>query len=686
MNDKTPLRELKGVGEKTEKLFQKIGITTAEELLRYYPRTYDVYEEPVEIASAQEDITVSIRATISTSIYINQTRNLQILTTTVADASGRLPVAWFNAPYLRGTLKKGNVFILRGKITRKKGRLQMEHPEIFTPAAYEEIVHSMQPVYGLTKGLSNKAITKLVHQVLDTRPLHGEYLPEEIRERYQLADDNYAIRTIHFPKNMQELLTARKRLVFDEFLLFVLAVQLLKEKTEEAPNTFPMKPVWTTEEIIEGLPYELTNAQKNVWHEIEKDLCGHKLMSRLVQGDVGSGKTVIAFLSMVLSAENGFQSALMVPTEVLANQHYEGFLKLMEEQNITSCRPVLLTGSATAKQKREIYQKIASGEVNVIIGTHALIQEKVEYKNLSLVITDEQHRFGVRQREALTTRGNPPHVLVMSATPIPRTLAIILYGDLDISIIDELPAKRLPVKNCVVGTSYRPKAYSFIEKQVQTGRQAYVICPMVEESEGLDAENVTDYAKKLQEVLPDEIRVEILHGKMKPKEKNKIMEAFATGEIQVLVSTTVVEVGVNVPNATVMMVENAERFGLAQLHQLRGRVGRGEHQSYCIFIQGNNEEDTSRRLKILNESNDGFYIAGEDLKLRGPGDLFGIRQSGLMEFKIGDIYNDAGILKNASEAAGEILALDFDLILPQHKALKEHLKGYMSEELENLGI
>ena len=682
MNDKTPLRELKGVGEKTEKLFQKIGITTAEELLRYYPRTYDIYEEPVEIASAEEDKTVSIRATIATGIYINQIRNLQVLTTTVADASGRLPVAWFNAPYLRGTLKKGSVFILRGKIIRKKGRPQMEHPEIFTPAAYEEIIHSMQPVYGLTKGLSNKMITKLVHQILDTRPLHGEYLPEEIRERYQLADANYAIRTIHFPKNMQELLTARKRLVFDEFLLFVLAIQLLKKKTEEAPNTFSMKPVWTTEEIIEGLPYDLTGAQKNVWHEIERDLSGHKLMSRLVQGDVGSGKTVIAFLAMVLSAENGFQSALMVPTEVLANQHYEGFLRLMEEQNIASCHPVLLTGSTTARQKREIYQKIADGEVNVIIGTHALIQERVEYKNLGLVITDEQHRFGVRQREALTTRGNPPHVLVMSATPIPRTLAIILYGDLDISIIDELPAKRLPIKNCVVGTSYRPKAYSFIEKQVQMGRQAYVICPMVEESEGLEAENVTDYARKLQEILPGEIKVEILHGKMKPKEKNRIMEAFASGEIQVLVSTTVVEVGVNVPNATVMMVENAERFGLAQLHQLRGRVGRGEHQSYCIFIQGNNEENTSKRLKILNESNDGFYIAGEDLKLRGPGDLFGIRQSGLMEFKIGD----AGILKNASEAAGEILTLDFDLILPQHKALKEHLKGYMSEELENLGI
>ena len=393
MNDKTPLRELKGVGEKTEKLFQKIGITTAEELLRYYPRTYDIYEEPVEIASAEEDKTVSIRATIATGIYINQIRNLQVLTTTVADASGRLPVAWFNAPYLRGTLKKGSVFILRGKIIRKKGRPQMEHPEIFTPAAYEEIIHSMQPVYGLTKGLSNKMITKLVHQILDTRPLHGEYLPEEIRERYQLADANYAIRTIHFPKNMQELLTARKRLVFDEFLLFVLAIQLLKEKTEEAPNTFSMKPVWTTEEIIEGLPYDLTGAQKNVWHEIERDLSGHKLMSRLVQGDVGSGKTVIAFLAMVLSAENGFQSALMVPTEVLANQHYEGFLRLMEEQNIASCHPVLLTGSTTARQKREIYQKIADGEVNVIIGTHALIQEKdralQEMRRLNDAIEDE---------------------------------------------------------------------------------------------------------------------------------------------------------------------------------------------------------------------------------------------------------------------------------------------------------
>ena len=682
----TPLRDLKGVGEKTEKLFQKIGITTTEELLHYYPRNYEAYEEPVAIHNAPEEKIIALRGTIVTGIYMNQARNLQILSATIADESGRLPVTWFNAPYLRSTLKKGSVFIFRGKISRKKGKLQMEHPEIFTPAAYEEIVHSLQPVYGLTAGLSNKTITRLIHQVLDTRPLQAEYLPDDIRERYHLADANYAVRTIHFPGNMQELLTARKRLVFDEFLLFVLAIQLLKGKTEEVPNNFPMRPVWDTEELIENLPYSLTGAQENVWHEIERDLGSHKLMSRLVQGDVGSGKTVVAFLSMVLSAKNGFQSALMVPTEVLANQHYEAFNKLIEEQKVTDCKPVLLTGSTTAREKREIYRKIASGEVNVIIGTHALIQEKVVYHNLGLVITDEQHRFGVRQREALTTRGKAPHVLVMSATPIPRTLAIILYGDLDISIIDELPARRLPIKNCVVDTSYRPKAYSFIEKQIREGHQAYVICPMVEESEGMDAENVTDYAVTLRNIFPSDIQVGILHGKMKPKEKNAVMDAFSSGNTQVLVSTTVVEVGVNVPNATVMMVENAERFGLAQLHQLRGRVGRGEFQSYCIFIQGNNETETSKRLEILNKSNDGFYIAGEDLKLRGPGDLFGIRQSGLMEFKIGDIYNDASVLKAASEAAGEILSLDHDLELPQHSALKSRLKSYMSEDLENLGI
>lgn len=680
------LRELKGVGEKTEKLFQKIGITTTDDLLHYYPRNYDAYEEPEEIGSLKENTVAAIRATITTGVYVNKIRNLQVISITVADTTGRLAVAWFNAPYLKNTLKKGSCFILRGKVSRKKGRLEMEHPEIFIPAAYEEVLHSMQPIYGLTAGLTNKLIIKLMHQILEEQNLQTEFLPDEIKEYYHLADDNYALSAIHFPANMQELLVARKRLVFDEFLLFILAVQILKGKTEEAPNAFPMKPVWTTEQIMENLPYKLTRAQLNAWHEIERDLCSHTLMSRLVQGDVGSGKTILAFLAMVLTVENGYQAALMVPTEVLANQHFEAFTKLMEEQEITSCHPVLLTGSTTLKEKRRIYGEIASGEANVIIGTHALIQEKVVYENLGLVITDEQHRFGVKQREALTTRGNAPHVLVMSATPIPRTLAIIVYGDLDISIIDELPAMRLPIKNCVVGTSYRPKAYSFIEKQIRQGRQAYIICPMVEESEGVDGENVTDYTQRIREIFPSDITIGMLHGKMKPKEKNQIMEQFASGEIQVLVSTTVVEVGVNVPNATVMMVENAERFGLAQLHQLRGRVGRGEYQSYCIFMQGNEQEETSKRLEILNKSNDGFFIAGEDLKLRGPGDLFGIRQSGQLEFRIGDIYQDADVLKAASDAAGGILELDRELTLPQNEMLRERLNSYMKYDLENLGL
>ena len=678
------LRTLKGVGEKTEKLFQKVGIYDTDDLLHYYPRNYDEYETPVDIAELKEGTVQAVSAAVCSGVYVNSVRGRQIISVNIADQSGKFPVVWFNLPYLKKTLRKGSWFVFRGRIVRKQGKLEMEHPEIFTPSAYEEILHNLQPIYGLTAGLSNKTVVKMVTQLLEDLPMQSEYLPEELRERYGLADVNYALKTIHFPKNKEELLVSRKRLVFDEFLLFILSVRRMKEKAEETPNCFPVKETWLTEEGIERLPYSLTNAQLNAWHEIERDLAGRTMMSRLVQGDVGSGKTILAFLAMFLVADNGYQAALMAPTEVLARQHYEGFLKLMEEQGL-SFPTILLTGSDTAKEKRIAYERIASGEASIIIGTHALIQEKVEYANLALVITDEQHRFGVKQREALTTRGNPPNVLVMSATPIPRTLAIILYGDLDISVIDELPAKRLPIKNCVVNTSYRPKAYSFIEKQVREGRQAYVICPMVEESEEMEAENVLDYTQKLKENLPSDIRIEYLHGKMKPKEKNRVMESFAAGEIQVLVSTTVVEVGVNVPNATVMMVENTERFGLAQLHQLRGRVGRGEYQSYCIFIQGN-QDQISKRLEILNKSNDGFYIAGEDLKLRGPGDLFGIRQSGDMEFRIGDIYNDSTILKEASEAAEEILSLDPELDLEQHRSLRERMEHYSQNATENIAL
>ena len=563
----------------------------------------------------------------------------------------------------------------------------MEQPEVCTPAAYEEKLNSMQPKYALTAGLSNNMVTKMVRAALEQLDLSQDYLPEEIRLEYELAEYNFAAVQIHFPSDQEQYLEARKRLAFDEFLLFIMGLKQLKEQNAADKNHYRMKEVWKTEEVMENLPYQLTGAQKNVWYEIEQDLRGEKLMTRLVQGDVGSGKTIVAFLAMIMTAENGYQSAIMVPTEVLARQHYEALTKLLEENELLEqYRPVLLTGSNTAKEKRQIYEAIASGATRMIVGTHALIQEKVTYESLGLVITDEQHRFGVRQREEFSSKGHKPNILVMSATPIPRTLGIILYGDLDISIIDELPAQRLPIKNCVVDTNYRNKAYRFIEKQVQEGHQVYVICPMVEESEGMDGENVIDYAERLRHELSSSVTVGILHGKMKPKEKNEIMEAFSENRIQVLVSTTVVEVGVNVPNATVMMVENAERFGLAQLHQLRGRVGRGQWQSYCIFIHGKNQAEKSKRLQILNKSNDGFYIAQEDLKLRGPGDLFGIRQSGDLNFEIADIFRDASILKKASDAAGYILSLDGTLELPQHRLLKEKLEEYAGRQIEDPGL
>lgn len=676
-----PLRELKGVGEKTEKLFAKVGVDTTDALLHYYPRNYDAFQEPVPISGLREGEVFSIKAQVASEIYINRGGSRNVIGVTLSDRSGRIPSIWFHAPYLRSTLKKGAVYIFRGRAGKRQNRLQLEHPEIFTVEAYAELLKTLRPVYSLTEGLSNKTVTRMVKKCLEEEELLPDFLPPEIREGCRLCEESEAVRTIHFPKTREALLTARKRLVFDEFLLFLLTVRTMRENTLAAENEFHLKPVWKTEEVIESLPYELTKAQRNVWTEIERDLCGHSVMSRLVQGDVGSGKTILAFLSMILTAENGHQSALMVPTEVLANQHFEALTSLLEKNGLDNYCPVLLTGSQTAKEKKERYEKIRTGQAKVIVGTHALIQEKVVYQDLALVITDEQHRFGVKQREEFTSRGRSPHVLVMSATPIPRTLALILYGDLDISILDELPRNRLPIKNCVVDTSYREKACRFLEKQVREGRQVYIICPMVEGNDELEIENVTDYTENLKTVLPQDIRIRALHGKMKPKEKNEIMALFLEGAVDILVSTTVIEVGVNVPNATVMMVENAERFGLAQLHQLRGRVGRGAYQSYCIFIQGNQEEETRKRLEILNSSNDGFHIAAEDLRLRGPGDLFGIRQSGLMDFRIGDIYQDADILKTASEAAASILQEDPFLTREGHRYLKEKLDEYTRKKI-----
>ena len=679
MNEYSKVSALKGVGDKTEQLLQKLNIETIGDLLRYYPRKYDIYEKATPIAEVEEGKIVTITGVIHGKVQVATLKGLQITTLQVKDETGGLKVVWFRMPFLRNTLKPATVITLRGPVVSKRGVLQMEHPEIFYPSAvYNEKCDSMQPVYGLTNGLSNASIQKAVKQALEYLDLKREFLPNDIRIQNHLAEYNYAIRQIHFPENKESYFLARERLVFEEFLIFILALRQLRERNEKHSNSFQFHAVPQIHTFIEQLPYDLTNAQKKVWNEIQKDLTSDRVMARLVQGDVGSGKTIVALLSLLFVCFNGYQGAMMAPTEVLAKQHYESIKELLEMHHIPFCVE-LLTGSMTAKQKRESYERIKSGDVQIVVGTHALIQEKVEYKSLALVVTDEQHRFGVKQREKLASKGNEPHVLVMSATPIPRTLAIIIYGDLDISVIDELPSNRLPIKNCVVDTSYRKTAYTFIRKQVAEGRQCYVICPMVEESEFLEAENVIDYARTLQEEVGTDIKVSFLHGKMKQTEKDEIMNAFGKNEIQVLVSTTVIEVGINVPNATVMMIENAERFGLAQLHQLRGRVGRGRYQSYCIFMSGSKTKETKERLEILNKSNDGFYIASEDLKLRGPGDLFGIRQSGILDFRLGDVYQDSKILQRASDAANEILRLDPKLELEKNQNLKSHLNHYISQ-------
>ncbi|MCQ5203165.1 ATP-dependent DNA helicase RecG [Mordavella massiliensis] len=650
MTEYTPIHELKGIGEKTEKLFWKLGIRTVGDLIRYYPRAYDIYEEAVPISEAEEGRVQTVTGAIYGKVQVSGNRAMQVTSLYVKDLTGTLKVIWFRMPFLRTTLSRGGVITLRGMIVRRRDALVMEHPEIFYPSGkYEEKRGTMQPVYPLTSGLSNNTVMKAVKQALESLPLEREPLPEQIRLKYHLAEYNYALRGIHFPEDKEVFCHARKRLVFDEFAAFIYSLRKLKEESGRSENRFRISPSGEVERFIKELPYELTGAQKRVWREIESDLKKNLSMSRLVQGDVGSGKTVIALLALLTVAYSGYQGALMAPTEVLAKQHYESITKLLEEHRIPF-QTALLTGSMTAKEKREAYRWIQGGEAQIIIGTHALIQEKVAYQDLALVVTDEQHRFGVRQREVFAEKGEMPHVLVMSATPIPRTLAIILYGDLDISVIDELPSNRLPIKNCVVDTGYRPTAYRFIKNQIEEGRQCYIICPMVEESEHLEVENVTDYSAMLQEELGNKIVVGCLHGKMKQEQKDRIMEDFGEGKIDVLVSTTVIEVGINVPNATVMMVENAERFGLAQLHQLRGRVGRGKYQSYCIFMTGSKAKDTKERLDILNKSNDGFKIASEDLKQRGPGDLFGIRQSGLMNFRLGDVFQDAAVLQMASEA------------------------------------
>ena len=680
MNERSEISELKGVGEKTTRLFHRIGVRTVGDLIRYYPRTYEVFEDPVCIGEVCEGRTCTVTGTVFGRIQVSGNRSMQVTTLWLKDLTGTLKVIWFRMPFLRTTLGKGGTLTLRGRVLRKKDGLVMEHPEIYYPSEkYEEKRNSMQPVYALTAGLTNNAVIKAVRQALPYADDRQDVLPAYLTRKFHFPPYSEAVSRMHFPENKEDFAEARKRFVFEEFLVFILSLRKMRERENRVRNNFCFCDKPEIERFLKALPYRLTEAQKRVWDEIRKDMQGEYVMSRLVQGDVGSGKTVIAFLALLLAGLNGYQGALMAPTEVLARQHFENISGMLTEYGLPISAE-LLTGSMTAKQKREAYGRIESGEAAIVIGTHALIQEKAVYRNLALVVTDEQHRFGVKQREALAGKGNMPHILVMSATPIPRTLAIILYGDLDISVIDKMPKNRLPIKNCVVDTGYRKKAYQFMKKQTEEGRQCYVICPMVEESEAMEAENVLGYSEMLSEIMGDTVRVGCLHGRMKQQEKDEVMEAFGNNEIQILVSTTVVEVGIDVPNATVIMIENAERFGLAQLHQLRGRVGRGKYQSYCIFMTASKSDETKERLDILNHSNDGFFIAGEDLRLRGPGDLFGIRQSGIMDFKVGDVFQDSLILRQAAEAAGEILREDSKMEKTENARLFAALEKYMTDQ------
>ena len=674
----TPLTGLKGVGPKTAELFLKIGVSSQEELLRCYPRDYDIFEAPVACGSVTPGQKNAVFARVRQKASVKRFGNNSITMLVLSDPEGTLQVNWFHMPYLRNTLQTGKDYVFRGMVLSKGGRLILQHPEVYTPDEYTMLSQQMLPVYSLTEGLSEKTFRRVMHLAVQNISSIPETLPETLLRQEELCSLQEALSMIHFPDSRNSLLRARKRLVFEEFFYFQLAVSYARLQHNRERNRYPMPLSGIADVLCCRLPYNLTGAQKRVWKEITEDLNGPYLMHRLLQGDVGSGKTILAFLTMLRAFENGYQSALMAPTDVLATQHYENLCRLLREQDIKDVCPVLLKGSLTARQKREATALISEGKARMIIGTHALIQEAVSYSGLGLVITDEQHRFGVRQRGMLTAKGTAPHVLVMSATPIPRTLAMILYGDLDISVLNELPAKRLPVKNCVVGTEHRKAAYKFIEKEVLQGRQVYVVCPMIEPGEDASCENVLEYSDMLRKYFGDRFEIAALHGRMPSDEKQQVMESFAEGNVQILVSTTVIEVGVDVPNATVMMIENAERFGLAQLHQLRGRVGRGDAQSYCIFVQGDGKKEIRDRLEIVSHSNDGFYIAEEDLRLRGPGDILGVRQSGELLFRIGDIYRDAALLEQADRAVHNLLEEDPELAKASHHIFAEYLEQHFS--------
>ena len=647
------ITNIKGIGDKTAKCFQKLGVESVYDLLWYVPRSYIRYPAITPFAEISEGQTVAVLGTVDRNFKENHTTRMLVTTFTVHEANSEhtsvnLEMVFFRQTYLKSIFYPGKTFVFYGTVKRKGAGYSMEMPEYYPIDVYNSKLQSLQGVYPLTKGITSKTIQKHVQRVFDDFfPTEDNFSKEFVSDQ-QILSLSDAFRRIHFPHNREEALEARNTLVFHEFYDFLKQIEESKSLNTEAPSDFVIHDYSLGERYEQSIPFALTNSQKETLSEIRKDFSSGLCMRRLIQGDVGSGKTMVAFLAMADLAHAGFQCALMAPTEVLATQHFEKLSRDNENYSL-GLKPVLLTGSLTAAKKKKVYEGIASGEFNIVIGTHAIFQEKVAFRNLSLVITDEQHRFGVKQRDMLSEKGKMPHVLVMSATPIPRTLTLTLYADLKISVMKDMPAKRLPIKSCVITPKLRPSAYKLMKDEISAGHQCYIICPMVEENEDIQLENVTSYHEKLDAYFKGSVRYGVLHGRMKPKDKNDIMESFAKHEIDILISTTVVEVGIDVPNATVIMIENAERFGLAGLHQLRGRVGRGDAQSYCIFLNGSGKDTENERLEVLHKSNDGFFIAEEDLRLRGPGDINGIRQSGDMQFVLADIIQDYDILVKVKE-------------------------------------
>ena len=645
----TDIRFLKGVGEKRAELLRKKGIDTVGALLRFYPRAYLDWQNITPISECHEGENVCVRAEITSPVKTaNIRRGMTLYKFSAADDSGVIEVTLFNRKYLAENLREGRSYLFYGKLGYGITLRQMSSPEIM-PAEYMGI----EPVYAASEGLSSKTIEKIMKNALVYTDSMQDAIPDGIRKKNGLCDFKTALKSIHFPLERQALESAKRRLVFEE--LFVLQTGLLFLKRRRRALAGCTVKENLLDEFKKTLSFKLTGAQERVINECLTDMMSPRPMNRLIQGDVGSGKTAVAAALMYISAGNGFQSALMAPTELLAEQHFKTLCKITENSGI---KCALLTGSLTKKQKDEVKAGLKSGEIKVAVGTHALLTDDVEFENLGLVVTDEQHRFGVGQRGRLSSKGNNPHTLVMSATPIPRTLGLIIYGDLDISIIDEYPAGRQKIATYCVDSSYNARVYNYIKKFIAEGRQAYIVCPLVDENEALGIKSASEYYEELSENQFKDYTVGLLHGKMKPKDKESVMRRFAAGEIQLLISTTVIEVGIDVPNAALMVIENAERFGLSQLHQLRGRIGRGEYSSACILISDVKSGDTKRRLDVIKNNTDGFKIADEDLKLRGPGDFLGSRQHGLPDMKIADIFADRETLHSAGKEAEELLRRD----------------------------